>query len=255
MVGVQILGSGSTGNAMVLTAGDSHLLVDAGLSCRQMEMRMAAAGLDPSRIGAVLLTHEHQDHIQGLRVFLKKHPVPVYAAPECMDTPVLSRIEVPGFEPLRDGERVRIGGFDILPFALPHDAARAFGFVFEAEGVRIGHATDLGAATPKVVGSMQGCDCLLIEFNHDLDTLLHGHYPAHLKMRLRSGLGHLSNDQGAALLKETANGRTRAVYLMHLSLNNNYPALAAMAARDILNGGKTALEVAAAHAPSTPWKT
>ncbi len=253
MLEVRVLGSGSTGNALVVRGGGCAILVDAGFSFRDLIRRMAGAGVDPEAISAVLLTHEHDDHVKGLRLFLKHFKKPVFAAPECFDTPALAGIEARGREFLKDGGEVIIGRLGIKPFKVPHDAAATFGFVYECGGVRAGHATDLGVATPRVARSLKGCHCLLVEFNHDVDRLLTGPYPMKLKARIRGELGHLSNEQGAGLIAGAVCGETKAVYLMHLSRNNNLPALARMAALGVTDGLNLRLEVASHSEPSPAW--
>jgi phosphoribosyl 1,2-cyclic phosphodiesterase len=253
MLEVIVLGSGSSGNALIVRCGDATVLVDAGFSCRDLLRRMAAVGVDPGDISGILLTHEHDDHVRGLRLFLRQYKTPVYAAPQCFDTPALSGLEFRGREFLRDGEEVSIGSLSLKPFAVPHDAAATFGFVYECGGVRAGHATDLGVVTPGVAKSLKGCHCLLVEFNHDVDRLLAGGYPLKLKARIRGELGHLSNEQGAGLLSGAVCNETKAVYLMHLSRNNNLPALARMAALEVLDGFNLRLEVASHGEPSPAW--
>jgi len=253
MLEVRVLGSGSSGNALIVSGGGTRLLIDAGLSYRDLVRRMRSAGIDPGTIKGVVITHEHDDHVRGLRLFLKHHKAPVYAAPECFDTPALFGLDFFGREFLREGEEVFIGALRLKPFRVPHDAAATLGFVYECGGVRAGHATDLGAVTPRVAESLRGCHCLLLEFNHDVDRLLAGSYPVRLKTRIRGGLGHLSNEQGAELLSGVTCNQTRAVYLMHLSRNNNLPVLARMAALKALRGLKVRLEVASFNEPSPHW--
>ena len=253
MLEIRILGSGSTGNALIVRGGGATLLVDAGFSFRDLTRRMAEAGVDPGSINAVLLTHEHDDHVKGLRLFLKHFRKPVYAAPECFQTPALAGLGAAGREFLKDGEEVVIGRLGIKPFKVPHDASATFGFVYECGGVRAGHATDLGIVTPRVAKALKGCHCLLVEFNHDVDRLLTGPYPMKLKARIRGDLGHLSNEQGAGLVAGAVCGETRAVYLMHLSRNNNLPALARLAASGVTERWNLRLEVASHSEPSPAW--
>jgi phosphoribosyl 1,2-cyclic phosphodiesterase len=252
MLSVQILGSGSSGNSLVVSCGDCRVLVDAGLSYRDLGRRMAQAGLDPSSIQAVFLSHEHDDHVKGLRQFLKHHPVPLFASPECLGAYTLHGVKVHGAEPLYPGQQVILGSLSLTPFLVPHDAA-TYGFVYECGGVRVGHATDLGQPTEPVADHLAGCHCLLLEFNHDVDRLSQSDYPAHLKIRIRGSLGHLSNEQGAQILRRALCGETSAVYLMHLSRTNNSELLARMAASEVLTGRPVRLEVAQPHEPTAAW--
>jgi len=253
MFSIHILGSGSSGNAMVVSCGGSRILVDAGLSHRDLVRRMGAVGLDPASVQAVFLSHEHDDHAKGLRQFLKHYPVTLFAAPECLAADTLHGVHLDTAEPLYPGQKVCLGGLAVTPFRVPHDAVSTYGFLFEGEGVRAGHATDLGQPTEGVVQHLAGCHCLLVEFNHDLDKLSQSDYPVHLKIRIRGSLGHLSNHQGAQLLNRVLDGETQAVYLMHLSRTNNSEPLARMAAAEALGGRAVRLEVARPHEPSAAW--
>ncbi len=254
MLEVRVLGSGSSGNALVLSCGQSRVLVDVGLPYRELAARMRAAGIAPASITAVLLTHEHDDHVKGLKLFLKHHKVPVFAAPECFETGALAPLCFHGREPLEEGRTVAFGRLEVTPFRVPHDAAATYGFLYRCDGVQVGHATDLGCVPFAVGEALKGCHCLLVEFNHDVDRLLQGSYPVPLKMRIRSDVGHLSNEQGARLLAGAAGGETRAVFLMHLSRHNNLPALALMAAREALSERGPRLEVALPGGPTPAWQ-
>lgn len=252
MVQVQVLGSGSTGNALVLSCGRRRVLVDIGISYKDLLRRMAAAAVDPATVEAIFLTHEHEDHVKGLRIFLKHFPVPVFAAPATFEASTLHAVPIGAKEPLHPGQTVTVGGVCVTPFLVPHDAV-TYGYVYECEGVRVGHATDLGVPLAPVAEHLEGCHCLLVEFNHDVDKLASGSYPAHLKLRIRGELGHLSNEQGAQLLSRAAGPETRAVYLMHLSRSNNEPLLARAAALGALGHRPVRLEVALPHEVSAPW--
>jgi phosphoribosyl 1,2-cyclic phosphodiesterase len=251
---VQVLSSGSSGNAALYSSGETHVLVDCGLSARALVYALRRAGVDPDGLSGVFLTHEHTDHTQGLRVFLKKRKIPLFAAPQCHESPVLSRLEVFHREPLEGGSEVRLGSMSVTPFLVPHDSACCYGFSVEASGVKAVQATDLGQPTALVRERLRGTHCILLEFNHDLDRLMTGSYPMHIKIRVRGSLGHLSNEQGARLLAEAVNGETRAIYLMHLSKENNLPQLALLAAREALGGKVVPLKVASPLVSSEPWE-
>lgn len=253
MLSVQILASGSSGNALLLSTGAGSILVDAGINYKDLLRRMGAVGADPEKIRAVFLTHEHEDHVKGLRVFLKHYPVPVYAAPECLDSAALSYTSSLAREPLLAGQSVKTAGIEVTPFLVPHDAAATYGFLYQFDGFRVGHATDLGTPTDSVAERLKGCHCLMLEFNHDLDRLFQSSYPNFLKLRIQGDTGHLSNEQGAQLLSRTLGAETIAVFLMHLSRQNNDPVLARVAAAEVLGGHPARLETAAPHAPSSAW--
>jgi phosphoribosyl 1,2-cyclic phosphodiesterase len=251
---VRVLASGSKGNAALYSAGSTHVLLDCGISARRIEAALRQEGLCPEDLAAVFLTHEHTDHVQGLRVFLKNRSIPLFAAPECLESPALRDLSPWHAEPLAGGVPVTLGPISLTPFALPHDAAACFGFVVESGGVRAVQATDLGTPTALVRRRLEGAHCLLLEFNHDLDRLLHGGYPLDLKMRIKGRLGHLSNEQAASLLASCLHPDLEALYLMHLSEENNLPELALLAAREALAGRKVALAVARPDGPAPPWQ-
>ncbi len=251
---VQVLSSGSSGNAALYSAGDTHVLVDCGLRSRSLTALLCHVGVKPEQLSAVFITHEHHDHVQGLQVFMKKLRIPLFAAAECHDTPALSQVEAWKREFLEAGRPVHLGPMQITPFLVPHDSASCCGFAVEAAGVKAVQATDLGQPTPLVRERLRGAHCVLLEFNHDLDRLMNGSYPTHIKMRVRGSLGHLSNEQAARLLSDTVNGETRALYLMHLSQENNLPELALLAAREALGGKRMHLEVARHQQPASPWE-
>lgn len=251
---VRVLASGSKGNATLYSAGATHVLLDCGLSARRVTAALAKEGLSPSDLAAVFLTHEHSDHVRGLRVFLKNRRIPLFAAPECLQTPALRDLSPWHLEPLSGGASVTLGPLTLTPFALPHDAALCFGFVVEAGGVRAVQATDLGTPTALVRERLSGAHCLLLEFNHDLDRLLRGSYPLDLKMRIKGRLGHLSNEQAASLLASCLHPDLSALYLMHLSEENNLPELALLAVQDVLQGRRLQRTVARQDAPAPAWE-
>ncbi len=251
---VHVLASGSSGNATLYSAGATHVLVDCGLSARVVTALLRLAGVEPEELSAVFVTHEHTDHIKGLPVFLKRRRIPLFIAPECLESPALAGCSFWGVEPLEAGRGVRLGQLAVSPFRVPHDAACCYGFAFEADGVRAVQATDLGQPTPAVRQELKGAHCVLLEFNHDVDRLMEGPYPMHIKLRVRGALGHLSNEQAAGLLAETSNGSTRALYLMHLSRENNLPALAHLAAQEALAGRRVRVEVTRHLQPASPWE-
>jgi len=233
---VKVLASGSKGNAALYSSENTHVLLDCGISAKRVAQGLAKEKVDPGDLAAIFISHEHTDHVQGLRVFLKKTAAPLFIAPESYETHACENLEPRGVEPLVGGSSVVLGPMTITPFVLPHDAASCFGFNIEAGGVKISQVTDLGVPTNLVRERIRGSHCVLLEFNHDLERLLNGNYPLDIKMRITGTLGHLSNNQAAELVGETLNGECRALYLMHMSKSNNLPELAELAAREGLDG-------------------
>ncbi len=242
-----VLASGSSGNCCYLETSAGALLVDAGLSARETLRRLKELGRDPARVEAILVTHEHIDHARGVRVLARQLGVPVRGTAGTLDA---LPEEVPGARELPSGESERMGGFTVSPFSLPHDAADPVGFVLEAGGVRVGVATDLGCVTGLARERLAGCGALVLESNHDERMLMEGPYPWHLKQRIRSRRGHLSNGDAAEMLAGLWHRRLRAVVLAHLSETNNLPRLALEGARAAM-GGDLFLAAAEAARPLT----
>ena len=274
MMRMTVLASGSKGNSTLVSSSRTRILVDAGLSCRELLKRMRMADEDPSAIDALLITHEHQDHVQGVAVLARKLGVPVYftqathrawmrwmmphkrmtyaawlalrlqspASREeetrCADEPATTRQEdpcnLPGVEYFAAGSGFWIGDIAITPFTIPHDAADPVGFVFEADGVRMAIATDLGYMPPNVKMAIRNCDVLMLESNHDLEMLRDGPYPWSVKQRVMSRVGHLSNEAASDFLEKNYDGKASYVVLAHLSECNNLPELARVTAERAL---------------------
>ncbi|HVW78964.1 MAG TPA: MBL fold metallo-hydrolase [Alloacidobacterium sp.] len=298
MVRMTVLASGSKGNSTVVSSSKTRILVDAGMSCREIFKRMRSVGEDPETLDAILITHEHQDHVQGLQVTARKLGIPVYfteathrawmrwmtprkrltyaewltqrqqeaarkkAEAEAsadhvdaeLESPFYREAELaecaaeeeefkaskektesdpcalPGVEYFRAGANFSIGDISISAFTIPHDAVDPVGFVFQAEGIRVGIATDLGYMPPNVSLQLRGCDVLMLESNHDLEMLRDGPYPWSVKQRVMSRVGHLSNHAAADFLEKHYDGQASYVVLAHLSESNNLPELARVAA-------------------------
>jgi phosphoribosyl 1,2-cyclic phosphodiesterase len=220
------LASGSQGNATLVEFGGTRLLIDAGLTLKELVVRLTACGIEPESIAAILLSHEHQDHVRGAQQFSKRFQVPVAASWATLEGMDRSPQAFAAWIDLPVGRAVPIGEASVSSFPVPHDAAAPVGFVLEGGGVRVGVATDLGHATPQIADRLGGCDLLMIESNHDPLLLRDGPYPWRLKDRVAGKLGHLSNSEAAALIKHTVDERCRCIVLAHLSEKNNTPELA-----------------------------
>ncbi len=221
MARVVALGSGSSGNATLLEFGRRRLLIDAGLSARDLAARLDAVGVAPGTIDAIVLSHEHHDHARGMERFAVKHGIPVFTTPETLAALNLAPRHLPAWHAFDSRTAFDVAEVRVRPFAVPHDAVDPVGFVVEGEGVRIGIATDLGHATTLVLTSLARCHVLLVEANHDDDMLIGGPYPWALKQRIGGRLGHLSNAEAAALLAAAVDDDCQAVVLAHLSESNN----------------------------------
>jgi phosphoribosyl 1,2-cyclic phosphodiesterase len=220
---VCMLASGSRGNAIYLSDGKSRILIDAGLSGVEIERRMAGRGLDPKQLDAIVVSHEHSDHIQAVGVLARRFKLPVYISDGTHTAAggQLGRIETVCH--FSCGVPFQIGQLELHPFSISHDATDPAGFTVTANGTRLGIATDLGIATTMVKTHLQDCVALIIEANHDPDMLARGPYPWPLKQRIQSRSGHLSNDDTSLLLKEVLHDRLTHVILAHLSEQNNTP--------------------------------
>jgi phosphoribosyl 1,2-cyclic phosphodiesterase len=333
MMRMTVLASGSKGNSTVISSSRTRVLVDAGLSCRELLRRMAVAGEDPARLDAILVTHEHQDHIAGLAVLARRLKIPVFftepthrawvrmltpratmtyakwldhvqrekearataiaaststaglaaqlaaqseaiasvsaeaaalnrsddpnvtpelpvdpdeeelcsSEPEQKSEQKADPTHLPAVEYFHAGTRFSIGDIDITPFTIPHDAADPCGFVFEAEGIRMALATDLGYMPPNVKAALKRIDVLLLESNHDLEMLRDGPYPWSVKQRVLSRVGHLSNNATAEFLEKDYDGGAAWIVLGHLSESNNAPELARLSAEQALGNQPTLL--------------
>ena len=299
-----MLASGSKGNSTLVCSSRTRILVDAGLSCRELLKRMQMANEDPAAIDALLITHEHQDHVQGVAVLARKLGVPVYftqathrawmrwmmphkrmtyaawlaqrqqdlAQRQAEDAGVVAEEEdaacaeespkqedpcrLPGVEYFAAGSGFSIGDIAVTPFTIPHDAADPVGFVFEADGVRMAIATDLGYIPPNVKMAIRNCDVLMLESNHDLEMLRDGPYPWSVKQRVMSRVGHLSNEATSDFLQKNYDGNASYVVLAHLSESNNLPELARVTAeralRDRMSLLANKLLLAQQNAPLDP---
>ena len=232
-----VLGSGSQGNCSVIACPEGLVLVDAGLSCRQTFERMGRLGLDPADVRAVLVTHEHADHIGGLRVTAKRLGVPVYASEGTSSSDSWRKALTVCAETLVARRPFSVCGIRVTPFRVPHDAAETIGFRFERAGDAIGLCTDLGRVTEEAGEHLRDARILAIESNHDPE-MLRGYegYPAHLKARIAGGSGHLSNEQASDAIPRLATSRTETVVGMHISQHTNLPSTC----RDALLRGEEA---------------
>jgi phosphoribosyl 1,2-cyclic phosphodiesterase len=239
-----VLGSGSTGNAVLIVAGNTRVLVDAGLSAKEIVRRFTLVGEDAQRLDGILVTHEHGDHAGGLRVLLRTVDCPVYVSMKTHEAYVSERFNVSNDEPRRRARALRgrveeiessrdfrIGEIDFHPFTIPHDAVDNFGFTATHQGTKIATVMDFGHITTLVAEQLRGCAAIVMESNHSRDMLKAcDTYPWELKQRILSRLGHLSNEDVADWLRDRFDGCARYLVLAHLSQRANNPYLAKISA-------------------------
>ncbi len=242
-----ILASGSKGNAIFISDGRTSLLIDAGLSGKEIERRMRSRDLDPAALDAILVTHEHADHVRGVGVLSRRYGLPVHISPGTDEAAAHQMGKIQDVRHFECGGSFAIDDLTIHPFSTSHDASDSAGFTVQRNGVKIGIATDLGIATSVVRTHLQNCSLLVLESNHDPKMLMEGPYPWHLKQRVRGRTGHLANEASRDLLGELLHDGLGHVVLAHLSEQNNTPELALRAAGPVLSHSRVNLTVAAQH--------
>lgn len=241
---VCMLASGSKGNAIYVSDNSTSILVDSGLSGVEIERRLKSRGLNPADLDAVLVTHEHADHIHGVGIISRRFSLPVY----------ISRKTVMGIPPrtglIRDvvhfecGTAFKLKTLKIHPFSVSHDAADPAGFTITQNGAKIGIATDLGIATSMATEHLRDCSLLILEANHDSDMLVNGPYPWPIKQRIKSRTGHLSNEDSKKLIMKVKHPRLKHIILAHLSEINNTPEIALRVVGEAINLSGTKIDVA-----------
>lgn len=256
-VRVCVLGSGSRGNSTLVSTERTRLLVDAGFSKKETFKRLAEVGEPVEGFDALVISHEHSDHISGLRGLALALKVPIYISASTREV-IRWDPRLNAFEEFSAGSKFSIGDIEILPFSIPHDAVDPVGFRIEAQGIKVGLVTDLGYIPEVVKQRVQGCHCLVFESNHDLEMLKVGPYPWYVKQRVMSRHGHLSNKATAEFLGGEFDGAAQVLVLAHLSENNNHPELARMSAEEALTGrngrGRPQLHLASQTAPTSVFQ-
>jgi phosphoribosyl 1,2-cyclic phosphodiesterase len=226
------LGSGSRGNALIIESGATRVMVDCGFGPRQLAARLGKLGLSAADLDAILVTHEHSDHVSGVAVCAPRHQLDVFLTHGTSAVIASSDLTM---QLIDSHAAFAIGDIEVRPFPVPHDAREPAQFVFSDGCHRLGMLTDAGCVTPHMVEMLSGCDALLLECNHDVDMLAAGCYPAHLKRRIAGRLGHLDNAAAAGLLERLDRDRLQHVVAAHLSQENNTAALAQDALAQVLN--------------------
>ncbi|MDO5411720.1 MAG: MBL fold metallo-hydrolase [Lachnospiraceae bacterium] len=242
---VMSIASGSSGNCIYVGSEQTHLLIDTGISCKKVNEGLKELGLTGADITAVLVTHEHADHIGGLGVFMRKYKTPVYSAEETIHQICsgknIGKLPDGCFHPIAEGSRFSIGDIEVEPLAISHDAARPLAYRMDCEQSSAAVVTDLGYYDYHLADRLQGLDALVLEANHDLRMLEAGPYPYYLKRRIAGNHGHLSNEASGRFLNELLHENMKKILLGHISKENNMAALA-------LETVKTEIELSA-----SPW--
>jgi phosphoribosyl 1,2-cyclic phosphodiesterase len=250
---IAVLGSGSRGNATLLASGGTAILIDAGLSARQLEGRLERVGFSPVAVAAIVVTHDHRDHTQGMGVFARRHGTPLYVTEA---TRRASHRLLRGSENVhtyRPGFRFAVADFSVEAFITAHDAVDPVAVaVTGACGTRVGIATDLGRPTAGIRHALAGCDFLVLEANHDEALLRRGPYPSSVQARIAGSHGHLSNRAAASFARELLHPRLSGIFLAHLSADCNRPDLAQKVVRGTLRkaGWKGYMSVAGQDSPT-----
>ena len=248
MLKLCVLGSGSKGNSIYLGDGETNLLIDAGISAHQINLRLRQIGVPLNSIKVVIVSHEHTDHIAGIPILMKKSDIKCYAnrltAEQMLNGMPASKLHV-----FTTGEAFSIGAFRIHPFTVPHDAVDPVGLDITHNNRKVSITTDLGHATTLVRETLKGADCLVLEANHDEDMLINDiRRPWALKQRIRSKIGHLSNNEAGRLLTEIAGEKLKKVLLAHISRDCNTTSMAENTVRHYLEeSGMGHIDVIATH--------
>ncbi|MEO8163786.1 MAG: MBL fold metallo-hydrolase [Betaproteobacteria bacterium] len=229
------LGSGSQGNSLVVEAQSTRILLDCGFGLAATEARLARLGLVAGDISALVVTHEHDDHIGGVARLARRHGIPVWMTPGTLAGFETLFADVACVRMVHNYEAFEIGGLQVYPFPVPHDAREPAQYVFSDGASRLGVLTDVGCSTRHIESMLSGCDALVLECNHDTEMLRASSYPQKLRNRIAGRFGHLDNDAAAELLRSLDNGKLKHMVAAHLSQENNRPDLAQAALAAVLN--------------------
>ncbi len=238
------LGSGSEGNALVVQAGRTCVLMDCGFTLVDTSARLGRLGLAAGSISGIVVTHEHGDHIAGVARLARKHAIPIWLTHGTRQVQCDALAGLPNLTEINPHHSFAIGELQVQPYAVPHDAAEPVQYVFSDGAKRLGVLTDTGCSTPHIEATLSGCDALVLECNHDPEMLANGDYPSSLKQRVGGRFGHLNNAEAAALLARLDNSRLQHIVAAHLSRKNNTRELAVAALSAVLNCNRDWIAVA-----------
>lgn len=224
------IASGSSGNCIYVGNQNTNLLIDAGISGKRIAGGLSQIDVNPEKIDALFVTHEHSDHVSGLGVMARRYHIPIYATNETIQSilsmPSLGKIPGELFHSVEPDHSFEINDIVVQPFSISHDAVNPVCYTFCSDGHKIGVATDLGKFDDYIIEHLEGSEALLLEANHDVNMLQAGSYPYYLKRRILSDRGHLSNDNSGHLICRLMGEKLKHIFLGHLSKENNYPELA-----------------------------
>ncbi len=246
-----VLGSGSGGNATLVARGAQGLLIDCGLTVRQLELRLAAVDFAPSALSAIVLTHEHDDHIAGAAALSRKYRIPILTTHGTQTAAAERLVNAHGIDFLLPDRSIDFGAFTITAVLVPHDAREPCQFVLDDGEWRLGILTDVGQVTPHLLREFAALDAMVLEFNHDVDLLAASVYPPSLRERIAGPYGHLSNVQASAMLEQLDLSQLRTLVAAHLSEKTNSPALVAACLRERVPA-HARWHIATQHEP-LPW--
>ncbi len=247
------LGSGSEGNALVVQAGNTKVLMDCGFNLTESVARLASLGLEPVDLSGIVVTHEHGDHVVGVARLARKYSLPVWLTHGTLRAQYKALGDLPGVTEINPHSSFPIGELLVQPYLVPHDAAEPVQYVFGDGKKRLGVLTDAGSSTPHIEQTLNGCVALVLECNHDAELLMQGDYPFSLKQRVGGRLGHLSNYDAAALLARLDTSNLQHIVAAHLSRKNNKPELAIQALSKALNCNDDWIGVAT-QKDGFPWR-
>lgn len=248
MTKICVLASGSKGNAVYVSNEKTAILVDAGLSGTEIERRFRSRNINPDRLDAIVVSHEHRDHIQGVGVLSRRFGLPVYISESTLSEATTQLGFLHETRTFNQGTSFSIGDLSIHPFSVSHDAVDPVGFTIQDRSAKIGIATDLGVATQLVCHHLNGCRLVVLEANHDLKMLEDGPYPWQVKQRIRSRVGHLSNEASRDLLDKVSHSELEHVIVAHVSETNNQPDRALSVVREAVGRRSPRLSLAGQHA-------
>jgi len=255
MMQFSVLGSGSKGNSVLIREGATAILIDAGFSAREISRRLAAVNVDVAELSAILVTHEHSDHIRGVAVLSRQGRLPVFANAATFRAAGDRLADLDSCREFATGSSFVFQDLQIHPFSVSHDAADPVGFVIKNGSCTLGYCTDTGKISQLMLHRLTGCHGLILESNHDLEMLQNGSYPPFLKQRVRSNLGHLANGDTASMIQKLVHDSLQHVVLAHISEKNNRPEIACETVRRVLPANHRISVVTASQDQAGPLVT